>query len=81
MSEQASKTRELKLCPFCGEEPVKVGADEAACTNCCIHKTAEHWNTRADNWISVDNELPPLGEKFDAWSITEGRLANHGTLG
>lgn len=29
-------------------------------------------------WISVDDELPPMGQHFDAWHVSGERLADHG---
>lgn len=29
-------------------------------------------------WISIEKELPPLNLSFDAWHVSEGRVANMG---
>lgn len=31
-------------------------------------------------WISVKDELPPIGERFDAWTSRGDRLADHGAF-
>lgn len=31
-----------------------------------------------NNWIPVAQQLPPLGERFDAWTNRNERLANCG---
>lgn len=69
---------ELKPCPFCGSEDVRVIG--SACISCdCCHASVEAgilvkrtalellWNsiprnTRTDGWISVKDRVPKMGE-------------------
>jgi Lar family restriction alleviation protein len=64
---------ELKPCPFCGNKASKTArfnmgyfGDGIKCTSCKAEtpsylveqKAIDWWNTRADGWISVEDELP-----------------------
>ena len=62
---------ELKPCPLCGEESIRIQLHhnhfQCCCNNCNSRSAAyiteakaiQAWNTRADGWISVEDRLPP----------------------
>lgn len=66
--------KELAPCPFCGGEAVnKQDGEPIYCDTCyssmpygvCENDMIELWNTRAPQlqWISVDTDLPKLGQE------------------
>lgn len=42
------------------------------------HREQEELEALLAGWISVDDQLPPMGEPFDAWHASGERLADHG---
>ena len=68
--------KELKPCPFCrGEARIMLEEDDRPnecfhniyCTSCGVQfwvksksEAVEKWNTRPDNWISVEERLPGI---------------------
>lgn len=70
-------TEQLKPCPFCGKNGEmhkrKIGFSVLCGNENCgnaftnFHKNEiyaiNQWNTRADGWVSVDDQLPEIGQE------------------
>lgn len=71
----------VKLCPFCdGKEPeLKTnasGLNRVECNDCMaraadfvsIEEAEDAWSRRADDWISVKDELPEHDQTVEIWT-------------
>lgn len=61
---------ELKQCPFCSGvnhslecDDKRLMCDTVECNGCGALVPCDEWNTRADEWISVEDRLPEVGIK------------------